>query len=172
VFDGWTAEASERVPEVLGPDRGCFDAFGCMGFEALEILIEQAREFLGGDVVFGFVGPGVARVEHFARDVGHALGDHQAEERLAGEFVRDATFDRGVDHRARVRDLHARTDAVRAARPAGVDQPADDVEFVDLLAEQARVDRRMMHHERAPKQVENVACGSVTPRSVPATLAV
>ena len=63
-------------------------------------------------------------LEHLRRDARTGRGDLQAEERVADH--RDAVepaFEGRVDHRARVRDVHALADAVRAAGPAGVDEP-------------------------------------------------
>ena len=42
----------------------------------------------------------------------------------------------------------------------------------DQFAQEIAVNRGVERQERRAEQVENVACGSVTPFSVPATLAV
>ena len=48
-------------------------------------------------------------------------------------------------------DLHALADAVSAAGPAGIDQPAVGAVLGDLLAQQLAVDRRVARHERRPE---------------------
>jgi hypothetical protein len=57
-------------------------------------------------------------------------------------------------------------------RPAGVDEPALGVVAGDLLGQEAPVGLGPARQEGGPKQGEKVGVGEVTPRSVPATLAV
>src|SRR3546814_3962850 len=63
---------------------------------------------------------------------------------VGAEFgVLEAAVERGVEEGAGRLDRHALADAVFAARPAGVDQPAIDVASGDPLLEEVAVDRRM-----------------------------
>src|SRR6185436_10662161 len=86
--------------------------------------------------------------EDAGRNVRAARGHVDVEDRIAlvGDVVERAG-ERGVDHRARVRDLHARPDAVWTARPTGVHEPDVRVVFGNPIAEQLRVDVRIPHHE-------------------------
>jgi hypothetical protein len=77
------------------------------------------------------------------------------------------------DHRAGQGQFHAVAAlAVAAAGPAGVDQVDVGAVLVDPFAQQLGVTAGGQREEGSPKQVEKVASGSVTPRSVPASLAV
>ena len=53
-----------------------------------------------------------------------------------------------VKQRARRLDRHAAADAVFAAGPAGIDQPAIDLVLVDVVAQQIGIDRRVARQER------------------------
>ena len=77
-----------------------------------------------------------------------------------------------VDDRAGLAELHPLPDSRRPAGPAGVDQPDARLVLLHLLGEQLGVLAGMPDQERPAEAAENVACGSVTPISVPATLAV
>jgi hypothetical protein len=68
--------------------------------------------------------------------------------------------------------LHALADPVGAAGPAGVEQPHVHLLCLHLLGQQLGVLGGVPHQEGRAEAGEKVAWGSVTPTSVPATLAV
>src|SRR5262245_52953936 len=92
--------------------------------------------------------PGVSRLQNFARDIGAHDWNMNAENRvrLRGN-IGQPPVERRANHRARVGDLHPMPFAVRPAGPAGVDQPTVGMVFGYALAQQLRVNARMMNHE-------------------------
>ena len=111
--------------------------------------MNRSTSFARGRVIVGLVGPGLARVEDRAVDAGHRDRHLEAEIRVLAELgVVQAAVERGVEQRAGRLDRHALADAIFAAGPAGVDQPAVDAALGDPLLEQVAVDRRVARHER------------------------
>ena len=78
----------------------------------------------------------------------------------------------GTDQRVCQSDFHAFAHAVGSAAPPGVHEPDICAMRCDSLASSREYTSGCMGRNGAPKQVEKFGCGSVTPRSVPATLAV
>ena len=77
------------------------------------------------------------------------LGDRQAEEPLLAEpRARQAAIQRGAQQRARVADAHALADAVLAAAPAGVHQPAIRIVARDQVRQHAAIHFRAARQER------------------------
>ena len=121
-----------------------------MAVELLEVLLEAARYVLGGHVVSLLIRPGGLRLQHFRRNAWARLRHEQAEVRVGHELaLAQNTVEHGLQHGAGVGDLHAVADAVAAARPAGVHQPAIGAVLVHQLTEQFRVDGGVTRHERA-----------------------
>ena len=109
---------------------------------------ETADQVARRVVVGLLVGPGVAWPQHLARHVGAGVGHGQAEARVdAHRRRRQPAVERGMQQRAGVLDLHPAADAVGAAAPTGVDQPAIGLVALDPFAEHLGVDRRMARHE-------------------------
>ena len=114
-----------------------------------EILDEQVDQLGRGAVIFVLVGPGAARIEDRSCRRPDRDRHFEAEVRILAELdILEAAVERGVEQRARRLDRHALADAIFAAGPAGVDQPAIDAALGDPLLEQIAVDRRMARHER------------------------
>ena len=80
---------------------------------------------------------------------GTATGTSKPKFGIVAELdILQAAVERCIQERAGFLDRHALADAVLAAGPAGVDQPAVDIALGDALLEQVAVDRRMARHER------------------------
>ena len=86
--------------------------------------------------------------------------------------VLQRAVERAGDQRARRLDRHAPADAIDAAGPAAVDQPAIDFVLGNVFAQQAPYSAGGRGRNGAPKQVENSGSTPTRPFSVPATLAV
>src|SRR5271169_2916142 len=161
-------------PLCRGVDRGLLDLTAYEGLEFGEVRRETPGQLARGLVIGLLVGPGAARVEHLARDLGAALGHHKPEigvlaHRCGGEPAVECR----AQQRARVMDRHAPADAVGAAGPARIDEPALRPVLFDARTQHLGVDRRMARHERRAETVEKVASGALlSPFSVPATRAV
>ena len=157
-----TRGPAARTPAATSPSNVLkFSANICARRGRLPIVVREA-------------GPGVPWFEHLGRHVRAARRHVDVEHRVPFVANRiERTGERRPDHRPRVADLHARARAVRPAGPARVDEP-------HVRADAARSARRASSRtgsarsgrNGAPKQVLNVAFGSVTPFSVPATFAV
>src|SRR3954469_15062576 len=100
--------------------------------ELLEVLAEHLGQLVRLRVVRRRIRPGAARVEHAGRDVTHRLWHAEPEHRiLAHRSAIERTVEDGVNHGARVRELHPLADAVRTSAPARVHQPHAAVVLVD-----------------------------------------
>ena len=107
-----------------GVDAGGLHVVADIGLELLEVALEALGELARRLVIGLLVGPGVARVEHVGRHIGAGLGHVEAEIRLLLTGPAQRAVERGAHQGAGMGDRHAAADAVGAARPAGVDQPA------------------------------------------------
>ena len=117
--------------------------------EGLEVFREHAGQLLRLRVVLGGVGPGPARIEHFIRHAGTGRRHVDVEHRVTLVLdVVELPRQRGGDHRARVRDLHAAADAVWTTGPSRVDQPHARLVLGDLLAEHPRACVRIERQKR------------------------
>ena len=95
------------------------------------------------------VAPRRARVEQPSVDARHRTGTSKPNTSSVRNSTSSSSPDeRGAQHRARRVDRHALALAERPAGPAGVDEPHLRAVRVELLAEQARVDRRRLRQER------------------------
>ena len=82
-------------------------------------------------------------------DARHRGRHREAEIRIGAEAgVLQRAVERAGDQRARHLDRHAAADAVDAAGPAGVHQPAVDLVLGDVVAQQVAVFRRRTRQER------------------------
>src|SRR5947209_3403177 len=98
-----------------------------IGLELGEVLLEHAHELARGGVELGLVLPGLERVEQVRLDARHADRHLESEIGIGAELARlERPVEGGGEQRARHLDRHAAADAVFAARPAGVDEPAID----------------------------------------------
>ena len=159
-----------------GVDRGVFDLVADKGLEFAEILFEAVGQLARGLVIGA---PCRTRCCAGRAPRSAPRGSSPGTSRpkfgsLPHRRVGEPAVERGAQQRPRMGDRHAPADAIGAARPAGVDEPA--------LRRRARRCARPASWRRptgwrgmngAPKQVENVACGALPrPFSVPATRAV
>src|SRR5687768_15561302 len=133
-----TAKALAQRP-LLRPGR--LNGVRNLSLEALEIVLEHLSELRGFAVERIAVGPGAAGLEYIVRNAADVLGNVQAENGVdaRGDVIEQAA-QCGVHHCACIPELHPRADAVRAAGPAGVDQPALRVVLLQLFAEEPGVD--------------------------------
>ncbi len=82
-------------------------------------------------------------------DARHRRRHRETEIRIGAEVgVLERAVERGGEQRARRLDRHAMADAVFAAGPAGVDEPAIDVVLGDVFLQQVGINRRMARQER------------------------
>ena len=134
----------------------------------------SAASLLGLGVVAARVRPRRARIEDLGRDVRTARRDLDAEDRVdPRRDVVELAVERRPDHRPGVGDVHPLAGPVRAAGPAGVDEPDRDVPRSRAARSASRAySPGWRGMNGAPKQAENVAFGSLIPTSVPASLAV
>src|SRR5690349_1173361 len=120
--------------------------------ELLEVLLEASGEIGGGAVEVVFVGPGVARDEQVGWHIRATGGDAQAKDRIGDRLhAVQRAADGGPYHSAGIVDIDARTDAIGAARPAGVQQVAAHVVPLDALAQQIGVFAGTQGQERRAK---------------------
>src|SRR5712692_9885440 len=150
------------------PNRG-----GHVVGKLLEVRAEQLRQLVCLLVVCGVVSPSLAWIEDLIRNAADLLRDFHAEDGITtGGYAIELARQRGANHRPRVRELHALSDAMGPSGPARADEPALHPVTRDSITQHLGVDTRAQRQKRRPEQAENVSFGSVTPRSVPATLAV
>src|SRR5579875_4126714 len=104
--------------------------------ELREVPLEALGQIGGGAIISLFVGPGIARDHDLIRHTRARGRNLQAENRVDVErsLVQFATNGR-AHHCARVIDVNAMTNTVRATCPTGVDQVAAHVMLLDALAQ-------------------------------------
>ena len=84
----------------------------------------------------------------------------QAEDRIFRCLDRiEHSGKRFVDHGAGIGQVHALSDAVGSASPAGIDEPAFHIVLFDLLTEQIGIDIRMMYHKRRAEACREIRLG-------------
>ena len=154
-LSGWLGvRPGSRSPgrlALVAPTRGAAARTAASTWSAnlAKLSMNRVDQLRRGRVIFGLVGPGVARVEDRAVDARHADRHLEAEIRVVAELdIVEAAVERGVEQSAGRLDRHAAADAIFAAGPAGVDQPAVDAALGDPLLEQIAVDARVARHER------------------------
>src|SRR5919206_4137680 len=112
-----------------GADRGALYFAADKRLEGGEIVLEAAAQVARDLVIGALVGPGAARVEHIGRQIGAALRNQEPEIRvLPHRRAGETAIERSAEQRAGVGDRHTLSDAVGAARPPGVDEPAIGIE--------------------------------------------
>src|SRR5581483_10361557 len=102
-----------------------------------EILDEQVSQFLRFLIVCRAILPGVLRLQHFGWNAWTSTRHQHSEYRIRRElcFLQFAVKRRS-HNRSRIADLHSTADAVRTARPTGVNQVNADIMFLNLFAKQ------------------------------------
>eukprot|EP01137_Pigoraptor_chileana_P000325 Opistho-2@36320 len=117
-----------------------------------KVVVEQCGEFVLSGLELGLVLPCVGRIEDLRGHAGARRGNLNVEhivvhKRCLCEF---AVVDR-INNGARVRELDAAANAVLAAAPARVDEPAVDAVLLHLLCKHCRVFGRVPHKEGLSK---------------------
>src|SRR5579875_64605 len=108
--------------------------------ELREVLLEALGQIGGGAIISLFVGPGVARDHDLIRHTRARGRNLQAENRVGIERrLIQFNTNGSAYHRAGVVNVNAMTNAVRATRPAGVDQVTAHIMLLNALAQQIRI---------------------------------
>src|SRR5581483_7171282 len=120
-----------------------------VALEGGEILLKHADELARGVLEFGLVGPRLRWMQNMRLHARHRGRHLEAEIGIGAELrLVQAAVERGGQQRARHLDRHAAADAVNAAGPAGVHQPAVHLVGRDHVAEQIGINRGMPRQER------------------------
>ncbi|QTK80153.1 hypothetical protein AT6N2_C2567 [Agrobacterium tumefaciens] len=126
-----------------------------MVFELGEVRDEHRDQLLRLGVVGGTISPGGTRIEDRAVDTVKRLRNGEAKIRIGAELgILQVAGKSSRQKRARRLDGHTLADAISAAGPAGVDEPAIHAVLADQLTQQVAVFRRVARHEGCAK-----ACG-------------
>ena len=146
-----------------------FDFGAYASFVGCEIFSEKIRKLLCRCIKGCLVGSNIAGNQYFGRHVWAFAHHFEAEHRIALSFrLAECSAMDGVDDRASVGQLDALPGAIGSPAPPSVHQPNPCTVLFHLGGKQFCVFVWMPHKKRA----ENVAEGSFTPISVPATFAV
>src|SRR6185369_10541743 len=112
---------------LLSLGRGLSDALINLVRELGEVLDKEVDELRGHAVILCRVRPGAPRVEDRRVDARNGHRHLEPEVRVLAELdIVEAAIERGIEERTRLLDGHALADAILAAGPAGVEQPALD----------------------------------------------
>src|SRR5216684_1062843 len=119
-----------------GADGDLFYRVADMRLELVEIVLEALGDLARHVVIGVAVRPGGAGIEHAVRHLRATLRHVEAEMALLAHRRRaEPAVERGTHQGAGMGDRHALPDAVGAARPAGIDEPALRLVAGDALAE-------------------------------------
>src|ERR1035437_10072993 len=132
------------------PRSGFHDVVGAAVGHELEVLDETRGQGVVLVVVIRTARPSVGGIENPRRNAGALGGNVEAEHRVGLEgYVMQLAREGRVQERARVLDADALADAERAARPAGIHQPAGGSRLQQTRFQHVRVGVGAVHHERA-----------------------
>src|SRR3546814_4244330 len=136
-------------------------------------LSEQANELQGSGVIFRAIGPGLPRIENLAVDARHADRNFETEILIHPEFrIVQATSSAALSSaRVTLMGIRLPTPYLPPVQPVLTSQHVTPPLAIRSFSRLPSIDGwRGMNGP--PTQAEKVASGSVTPISVPATLAV